>query len=263
MTEAMTMTRKIPEINSVEGFEPTSFARTLTNDDGTQSLYLDVKYRMLWFRLANPNGKIDSEIVHADGKSAVVCCRLYADKADPADQYIAKSMAQRFFSEEKYGDRFLEIAETAAIGRALASAGYGTQFCGNTDLGGNVIADAPMEIPFDADTEIHPQAAQAPVMQQPVIAAEPVAPIAAPVQQVAPAPTKQPTTLDEWVDALSVEEAKQVTVDVGHYSGTRLGDIAIQNPADLEWYVRKYAGRNLKMKAAATVLMRAALERAS
>lgn len=263
MTEAMTMTRKIPEINSVEGFEPTSFARTLTNDDGTQSLYLDVKYRMLWFRLANPNGKIDSEIVHTDGKSAVVCCRLYADKADPADQYIAKSMAQRFFSEEKYGDRFLEIAETAAIGRALASAGYGTQFCGNTDLGGNVIADAPMGIPFDADTEVHPQTIQnQPVMPQSTFEPQPTITTVIPVQ-AAPSHAKQPTTLEEWIGALSVEDAKQVTVDVGHYSGTRLGDIAIQNPADLEWYVRKYAGRNLKMKAAATVLMRAALEQAS
>ena len=226
-------------------------------------MYLDVKYRMLWFRLANPSGKIDSEIIHTDDKSAVVCCRLYADKADPADQYIAKSMAQRFLSEEKYGDRFLEIAETAAIGRALASAGYGTQFCGNTDLGGNVIADAPMEIPFDVDAEVHSQAVQTlPVMQQTAFEAQSTASMVTPAPS-SPEPAKLPASLDEWIEALSVEDAKQVTVDVGHYSGTRLGDIAIQNPADLEWYVRKYAGRNLKMKAAATVLMRAALERAS
>ncbi|MCI2056185.1 MAG: hypothetical protein LKJ86_03470 [Oscillibacter sp.] len=261
MTEAMT--RNIPEIHSVEGFDPTAFARKLTNDDGTQSMYLDVKYRMLWFRLANPSGKIDSEIIHTDDKSAVVCCRLYADKADPGDQYIAKSMAQRFLSEEKYGDRFLEIAETAAIGRALASAGYGTQFCGNTDLGGNVIADAPMEIPFDVDAEVHSQAVQTlPVMQQTAFEAQSTASMVTPAPS-SPEPAKLPASLDEWIEALSVEDAKQVTVDVGHYSGTRLGDIAIQNPADLEWYVRKYAGRNLKMKAAATVLMRAALERAS
>ena len=71
------------------------------------------------------------DIVHVDEKSAVVSCKLYEDKADAADQFLAQASAQRFCSEEKYGDRYLEIAETAAIGRVLAAAGYGTQFCGN------------------------------------------------------------------------------------------------------------------------------------
>ena len=126
--------RMIPAINAVEGFNPAEFTRQLPNDDGTMSLYLDVKYRLLWFRLHHPEGKIDSEIVHVDDKTAVVSCRLYADKKDPVDQYIAKSCAQRCVSQEKFGDRYLEVAETAAIGRVLAAAGYGTQFCGSADL---------------------------------------------------------------------------------------------------------------------------------
>ena len=107
--------RSIPSINTVDGFNPAEFTRELMNDDGSMSLYLDVKYRMLWFRLHRPNGKIDTEIVHVDEKSAVVCCKLYSDRGDPAEQYLAKSCAQRFISQEKYGDRYLEIAETAAI----------------------------------------------------------------------------------------------------------------------------------------------------
>jgi len=69
--------RSIPMINAVEGFNPASFARELQNEDGTKSLYLDVKYRLLWFRLHNPEGKIDTEVVKVDDQSAVVCCRLY------------------------------------------------------------------------------------------------------------------------------------------------------------------------------------------
>ena len=130
----------------MEGFNPAEFTRQLPNDDGTMSLYLDVKYRLLWFRLHHPEGKIDSEIVHVDDKTAVVSCRLYADKKDPVDQYIAKSCAQRCVSQEKFGDRYLEVAETAAIGRVLAAAGYGTQFCSSADLMNDIIVDAPLEM---------------------------------------------------------------------------------------------------------------------
>ena len=57
--------RIIPTINAVDNFNPADFTRQLPNEDGTMSLYLDVKYRLLWFRLHRPNGKIDSEIIHA------------------------------------------------------------------------------------------------------------------------------------------------------------------------------------------------------
>ena len=121
-------TNVIPAINAVEGFNPADFVRNTVGEEGENDLYLDVKYRLLWFRLHCPNGKIDPELVHLDEKSAVVCCKVYADKADPADQFIGKAYSQRFPTEERFGDRFLEIAETVAKGRALADAGYGTQF---------------------------------------------------------------------------------------------------------------------------------------
>ena len=119
----------IPAINAVDGFNPADFVRTTVGEEGENDLYLDVKYRLLWFRLHHPNGKIDPELIRVDEKNAIVCCRIYADKADPADQFIGKAYSQRFSTEDRFGDRFLEIAETVAKGRALADAGYGTQFC--------------------------------------------------------------------------------------------------------------------------------------
>ena len=109
-------TNAIPAINAVEGFNPADFVRNTVGEEGESDLYLDVKYRLLWFRLRCPNGKIDPELVHLDEKSAVVCCKVYADKADPADQFIGKAYSQRFPTEERFGDRFLEIAETVAKG---------------------------------------------------------------------------------------------------------------------------------------------------
>lgn len=141
----------IPAINAVDGFNPADFVRTTVGEEGENDLYLDVKYRLLWFRLHHPNGKIDPELIRVDEKNAIVCCRIYADKADPADQFIGKAYSQRFSTEDRFGDRFLEIAETVAKGRALADAGYGTQFCMNGETLASIIADAPIKMPPDED----------------------------------------------------------------------------------------------------------------
>ena len=48
--------KNIPAINAVDAFNPAEFTRQLPNEDGSASLYLDVKYRLLWFRVHRPNG---------------------------------------------------------------------------------------------------------------------------------------------------------------------------------------------------------------
>lgn len=268
MTE--TTAKIIHTINAVDGFNPAEFTRHLSNEDGSTSLYLDVKYRLLWFRLHRPQGKITSDIVSVDERSAVVTCKLYADKGDPADQYLAKSSAQRFATNEKYGDRYLEIAETAAIGRVLAACGYGTQFCGATDMLSDIMADAPIDL-MDAEDDVTPvdTSSQAvmpaggsaqPQVQKP---AEPTAkkPLAAGQNQSPPA--SHPMTLEDYLNSMTLDEAKNVVVDCGYNSGKTLGEVAMRKPGDLDWYVKKYNGRNLALKAGAILLVSAASERAS
>ena len=101
----------IPAINAVDGFNPADFVRTTVGEEGENDLYLDVKYRLLWFRLHHPNGKIDPELIRVDEKNAIVCCRIYADKADPADQFIGKAYSQRFSTEDRFGDLQEAIAK--------------------------------------------------------------------------------------------------------------------------------------------------------
>ncbi len=98
MTEIISA-RAIPTINAVDGFNPADFTRELTNDDGTKSLYLDVKYRLLWFRLHCPDGKIDSEIIRVDDNTDVVSRKHYNSTSDRADQYVARSTAERFLGQ--------------------------------------------------------------------------------------------------------------------------------------------------------------------
>ena len=121
--------KAVEELNKVEGFYPLELARVISNEGQEEQRYLDVKYRKLWFRLVNPTGKIISRIVHFTENMAVVEARIYLDKCDQEDNYIANSFSQKFrTADTQFGDKFLEMAETAAIGRALADAGYGLQF---------------------------------------------------------------------------------------------------------------------------------------
>ena len=288
MMENNAASKQIPAINTVEGFDPSAFTRSITNDDGTMSLYLDVKFRMLWFRLRYPDGKLDTEIKSVTDQYAVVCCKVFTNKTDPADQYIAKSMAQRFVSQEKFGDRFLEIAETAAIGRALAAAGFGTQFCSNAEVP-NLLSDSPVdqnllagdeENGTAANTVIHETKPAVPAMEQ----AE-VVPVLSQVQHSVQVPQSRaqqasatqgypytpsnsycrtaPTAPAQQypaapVGTMTLEEAKSVVVDFGKYRGSTLGQIAMINPGDLQWYVDHYVGSNRALKEGAAILVNAA-----
>ena len=130
------------ELNKVEGFNPLDYARQITDANGNTSLYLDVQYRKMWFRLANPNGKIVKKICNFDGNLAVVEAKVYLDKNDSEENFVSNAFAQRFAdpSNIEYGSRYLESAETAAVGRALADAGYGLQFCAEPDM---LLVDSP------------------------------------------------------------------------------------------------------------------------
>ena len=67
------------------------------------------------------------------------------------NNYIANSFSQKFrTADTQFGDKFLEMAETAAIGRALADAGYGLQFA---DVGeGNDPMQVDAGIPVNQGT---------------------------------------------------------------------------------------------------------------
>ena len=134
------------ELNKVEGFNPLDYARQITDAGGNTSLYLDVQYRKMWFRLANPNGKIVKKICNFDGNLAVVEAKVYLDKNDSEENFVSNAFAQSFAdpSNVEYGSRYLESAETAAVGRALADAGYGLQFCAEPDM---LLVDSPQNFP--------------------------------------------------------------------------------------------------------------------
>lgn len=104
--------------------------------------YLPVNRRIQWFRHDHPNGEIFAVMV-SDGESGT---GFRCTVTDGDGNQLATGHGYADGDIAKMG-RIWEKAETAAIGRALAHAGYGTQFTGQDDDldSDKALADAPME----------------------------------------------------------------------------------------------------------------------
>ena len=140
-------------LNKVDGFDPSAFLRRLTGENGEEQFYLDVKYRKLWFRLMHPEGKITKRIIKLENEFAIIESRVYLNRNDAEDAYISCAFAQRWRKEDDaYGLKYVETAETAAVGRALADAGFGIQFSEPGEEQDRSLVDAPVTIP-DSGTE--------------------------------------------------------------------------------------------------------------
>lgn len=98
--------------------------------------YLEVKYRLVWFREDHPDWSIETELMSVTDVSAYAKATI----RDETGRIIATS--HKFESVQGFPD-FIEKSETGAIGRALALIGYGTQFCADELDEGKRIVDAP------------------------------------------------------------------------------------------------------------------------
>jgi len=97
--------------------------------------YLEVKYRLVWFREDHPDWSIETQLMNVTDVSAYARATIRDEKG----RTIATS--HKFESVQGFPD-FIEKAETGAIGRALALIGYGTQFCADELDEGSRIVDA-------------------------------------------------------------------------------------------------------------------------
>ena len=120
-----------------------------------------------------------------------------------------------------------------------------------------VIADAPIDS-MNSEDDVPPDDSGSLVVHQ-----TRTQPKQAEVQQPTPIPkASNPMTLEDYLNSMTLEEAKKVKVDCGYNTGKTLGEVAMRKPSDLDWYVQKYNGRNLALKAAAILLVSAASEKA-
>ena len=240
-------------LNQVEGFDPRKYMRQLVNEDtGETTEYLDVQFRKLWFRLKYPMGKIAKRLVQFDAKVAVVEAKIYLDKDDAEGNFVSCAFAQRYLDDSRLGSKYVELAETAAVGRALADAGFGTQFCErDADIVDAGVPDgaapavpaqpaapgaaapaagtsgaataAPSTVPPPAATAAPGTAAPTTATTPPAAAGTPAAALAAGTATTPPAPAglvtppvpayKSSTPVADILAVMTLEEAKAVVVD--------------------------------------------------
>ena len=268
----------ISELNRVDGFDPSKFMRKLTevdeNGQPSERMYLEVAYRKLWFRLKHPEGAIRKFIREVNDQFAIMEARVYLDRKDPEESYIANAIVKRYFHpEDKLGDKYLEIAETAAVGRALADAGFGIQFTDSSENPESGVVDSPIGVPYGMGVNtitgevMHTPQTPAPAAANAAVNTAPNGvSMAAPMPQtqpIQPVPQAQPAvpaftpemSVEQILPMMTMQFAINYEVDCGVFKGKRLGQVAQEKPQSLEWYVTSYRGNNNILRAAAKFLL--------
>src|SRR5258708_331013 len=104
----------------------------------TKVQYLPVAWRLYWFRIDNPKGKIDSHALTLDLEKGAAIFETYVEREDGG--------SARMHGSETAGDwkDYIEKAQTKSLGRALAACRYGSQFTDDEFTEGERIADSPV-----------------------------------------------------------------------------------------------------------------------
>ena len=304
----------VAALHQVEGFDPRKFMRLIQKEDQSSRYYLDVAYRKLWFRLCYPEGKIVKTIRSITAQMAIVEARVYLNKNDPDDSYVANAFAQKFSEDSEIGQKYVELAETAAVGRALSDAGFGLQFADREKEMDPEVTEAPIDEEVMAGTPICPEnipeevfgsSVGEPLMEDMIPGQcgiedyipmpdevmrvaeaskeEVQQPKAALQPKAAPQPTKksEQTPQEQFMQnnvapestvgitrdmpvndiygKLTRDLAVKVVVSAGCYKGKTLGQIAVEKPGSLQWYVDSYKGPDNLLRAAAKYLLDQAL----
>lgn len=105
--------------------------------------YLEVKWRLVWFRDQWPNGIMETEPVEITDDVAIFRAKVTAIDENGVVRGSATGYKTCTPSQFKFG--YVEKAETGALGRALACLGFGTQFEPEFDEDEDFIADAPVK----------------------------------------------------------------------------------------------------------------------
>ena len=99
--------------------------------------YLQVMWRLVWFREEKPLWSIDTKLEQLTDNHAVFSAKIYDETG------AQKSAGYGSESVKDFRD-YIEKAETKAVGRALAMLGYGTQFSPEMDEGERLV-DSPVQ----------------------------------------------------------------------------------------------------------------------
>jgi hypothetical protein len=122
-------------------FDPKPYLVNLENNPNKPPrMYLKPVHRLLWFRDVHPTGQILTDLVNVE--PAVVKATILDGEGHVMSTGYGSA---QYGTNAVWKGREVEKAETAAIGRALAHAGFGTQFTDDDDS--DHLADSPSQKP--------------------------------------------------------------------------------------------------------------------
>lgn len=143
-------------------FNPNDHITKLPQGQDRTADYLEVKWRLVWFRLECPEGTIHTEIVtldlDRDTEETVKKWNPDTRKMEPVTKHApgfcifrasvtdgkgGSATATKSEKAASFPD-FIEKCESGAVGRALAMLGYGTQFTGDELAEQHRIVDSPV-----------------------------------------------------------------------------------------------------------------------
>ncbi|PXX54241.1 hypothetical protein DFR60_10466 [Hungatella effluvii] len=135
--QTATMYESIPavaELNKVPGFNPLKLLRRIVSpENGEAVLQLDLPYKKLWFRLANPKGRIRLNALRITEQMAIYEAQIYLERTD---ENPIGSFTSSCTTEEAPGGRYIQAAQQMAMDEALSDAGFGIQFA-DVNMGAN------------------------------------------------------------------------------------------------------------------------------
>ena len=127
--QTATMYESIPavaELNKVPGFNPLKLLRRIISpENGEEKLQLDLRYKKLWFRLANPKGRIRLNALRITEQMAIYEAQVFLERTD---ENPIGSFTSSCTKEEAPGGQYIQAAQYAAMDEALSDAGFGIQF---------------------------------------------------------------------------------------------------------------------------------------
>lgn len=98
--------------------------------------YLEVKWRIVWFREECPDWSIETEFTDKGADYAVAKCTIRNETGRVISTAHKHEDRKGFFD-------FREKAETGSVGRALAFISFGTQFASELEEGSRIV-DSPV-----------------------------------------------------------------------------------------------------------------------
>ena len=63
--------------------------------------------------------------------------------------------------------------------------------------------------------------------------------------------------IEELMQKMSLEDAKNYLIPIGAYKGKTLGELCVEKPGAINWYVESYHGKNNVLRAGAKLLLTA------